>query len=100
MNEYQPRPGDITLFVASEEDKARAGQALALSGRGLDLSGQECWASMYKATKKDGTPVTTKDGKPVYNLRLKPKVDSALEGLETKSVPKHQDDDFEDSIPF
>lgn len=70
---YEPRPGDISLFPASAKDKQRVSNQLVMSGHGHDLSGTECWASVFKATKKDGTLVKTKDGAQVYNLRLKPK---------------------------
>lgn len=101
---YEPKPGDISLFPASEEDKQRVSQDLVMSGSGLDLSGQECWASLFKATKKDGTPVKTKDNAQVYNLRLKPKQAKGGGGGQELSFDagrKIEPDPFEDdSIPF
>jgi hypothetical protein len=101
---YEPKPGDISLFPASEEDKNRVSKDLVMSGNGLDLSGQDCWASLFRATKKDGTLVKTKDGAQVYNLRLKAKAGVGGGGgqdINLDAGRKVEASSFDDSdIPF
>jgi hypothetical protein len=98
MSDYEVRPGDFSLFPASAEDKERVSDDLVMSGSGVSVEGEECWASVFRATKKDGTPVKTKDGKQVYNLRLKSK--NAAAGASTKKIETHPSDDIDDDIPF
>ena len=95
MSNYQPKPGDFSLFQASPEDKERAGDSLVMTGSGIDLDGNECWVSVYKATRKDGSLVTTRDDKQIYNLRLKPK-QARPQAEPQQSVSNDLDDD----LPF
>lgn len=98
---YEPKPGDLSLFPASDEDKDRAGKELVLTGKGLDLSGQECFISVYRATTREGQPVQTKDGKQVYNVRLKARTGgSAGEPSQQREREDFSSDTIDDDIPF
>lgn len=100
MSEYQFKPGDFSLFEASEEEKDRVSQELVMSGSGVSVEGQECWASVFKATRKDGTHVKTNDGKQIYNLRLKPKQGVATPGASIKKMETGTSDYLDDDVPF
>ena len=104
MAEYQPKPGEFSLFPATPDEQERVSKDLVMSGQGVALNGEECWVSIFRATRKDDTLVKTKDGKQVYNMKLKPKQAKGGGGENAYSFDagrKVEPDPFEDDhVPF